>query len=81
MVTGIVIGGMVIVAVGYCFALRTLFRQPTPRERAARTYQAAAAQVDDILAQARIRMEEAAGWRRPGEQRLGDNIRGSWRNW
>lgn len=39
MVIGIVIiGGFVALAAGYWFALRTLFRRPTPEERAARAY-------------------------------------------
>jgi hypothetical protein len=38
-------------------------------------------QVDDLFNQACIRMEEATGWRQPGERRIGDDIRGSWRGW
>jgi len=60
-VISIVIIGGIVLAAGFWFGLRRLLRRPTPQERAARTYQAAAGQVDGLLAQARIRMEEAAG--------------------
>ncbi len=79
MVFGVIIGVVVLVA-GFTAAIRRAFGRPTPLERVLRAEQAAAGQVDDLFAGARIRMEEAAGRRQPGEQRIEDGW-GSWNRW
>lgn len=52
----------------------------TSRKRPAQAVRDATRQVDALFDQARIRMEEVAGRRRPGERRIGDGF-GSWRRW
>ena len=81
MVISLAICGVFILGVGYWFGLRTLFRRPTEQERAASTLRHALDQVEDVFHETRIRMEEAVGRRRPGERRIGDGLRGSWRDW
>lgn len=78
MLLGIVIGFIVAIAVGAAFVDRR--PRENRRERMLQAQRAAARHVDDLLDNARIRMEEAAGWRQPGERRLGDGL-GSWRRW
>jgi hypothetical protein len=76
MVLGIICG-VVIVGAGLVIAIRRAYGRPSPQERVVRAYHAATSQVEEVLHDARIRMEEAAGRRRPGEQRIGDGIYGS----
>lgn len=52
----------------------------SPKQKERRSREAAARQVDDLFDEARIRMEEAAGRRKPGERRLWDGL-GSWQDW
>jgi hypothetical protein len=74
------LGAATMAAVGLA-VLRRLGRPSAERDRAARAIRRAACQVDDVFREARIRMEEAVGRRRPGEGRLDDSLRGSWRDW
>jgi hypothetical protein len=60
-------------------AIRRAFRRLSPRERILIEQREAARQVDDLFDQARVRMEEAAGRRRPGERHIQDGF-GSWRS-
>jgi len=52
----------------------------SPREHILIAQREAARRVDDLFDEARIRMEEAAGRRSPGEHRIGDGF-GSWNRW
>ena len=81
MVLVFVILGVLTLGIGYFIALRTVFRRPTLHERAAMALRRASAEVDDLFYDARVHMEEAVGRRRPGERRIGDGLRSSWRDW
>lgn len=81
MVLVFIILGILALGIGYFIALRMVFRRPTAHERAALALRRAAAEVDDLFYDARTRMEEAVGRRRPGERRIGDGLRSSWRDW
>jgi hypothetical protein len=61
-------------------AIRRAFRRLSPRARILIEQREAARKVDDLFDAARIRMEEAAGRRSPGEHRIGDGF-GSWNRW
>ena len=76
-----VVIGLFILGIVCWFGLRTFDRRPTAAERAAAAVRSATLRVDDAFYEARIRMEEAAGTRRPGEQRIEDAFRSSWRSW
>jgi len=69
--------GIVLVVVGI-LAFRG--RTPTALDQAQEKYRQARLAVDDIFHEARVRMEEATGHRRPGERKLTDGMRGSWRD-
>ena len=74
--------GAIILGVGcILIGLRLLSARRTAHERAAMALRQASAEVDDVFHEARIRMEEAVGRRRPGERRVGDGLRSSWRDW
>jgi hypothetical protein len=84
MVLFIVIGillGAAALGIGYWIGLGPASPQPTAYEQAAQALGEASAEVDDLFHEARIRMEEMAGKRRPGERRLRDGLRSSWRDW
>lgn len=61
----------------YYYAWRT---PTTPADRARRDYLSARRHVDEVVHNARRAMDEAAGLRRPGELRLGDDF-GTWQEW
>lgn len=77
----VVIVGVVALGGGCCIALCAARHRPTAHERAGGALRGAMEEVDDALFEARIRMEEAVGRRRPGERRFGDGLRSSWRDW
>lgn len=69
-----------IVCEGFMYGLVRLRRGRSRRQRILDAQREAARRVDDLYSEARIRMEEAAGRRSPGEHRIGDGF-GSWNRW
>jgi hypothetical protein len=78
MVYVIVVGSIAFVV--FAVILGHVIWSTTDRQLRRTARQSAIWQVDRLFAQARIRMDEAAGRRRPGERRIEDGF-GSWRNW
>lgn len=76
-ITGLVVVLVVVISVFWDEYIRPIVAERRAAQEAAR----ARRQVGDLFDQARIRMEEAAGQREPGEQRISDAIRGSWERW
>lgn len=73
-----------LVLIGIAFVIGGILacrkRTPTALDQAQEKYRQARLAVDDIFHEARVRMEEATGHRRPGERKLTDGMRGSWRD-
>jgi hypothetical protein len=77
--TAIIAGVAALITGLVTFVWRTFCRL-SPREHILIAQREAARRVDDLFDEARIRMEEAAGRRSPGEHRIGDGF-GSWNRW
>ena len=82
-VLGIISVNLIIAAVcfgGMFVVTGSFLRRADRREGVRREYLNAKRQIDDVISDAKIRMEEVAGVRRVGERRMSDSF-GSWREW